>query len=451
MRTLVAVLFSLFVLLPVGAATFGTGGPASTNNDDSCDIALLPAATLLLPYFEVNVNDHNGETTLFTVTNVTNRPQIARVTLWTDWSYPVIDFNIWLTGYDTQSIDLYDVIVRGVIAPDRGTGIDISPIGDFSTPENPAIDVTSCNSLPGFVPPIYVQRMKQSLTTGSVAALGNSIPACNRVGGTHANAIGYVTIDLVRVCGVRLPDDPNYFREEIAFENVLTGDFIQVNPSQNFAQGSPMVHIRAIPEGSNFATRLSVPATYGVNFKRTFYSRYLGGEVYDARQPLPSQFVARWIAGGPNHMETSFKIWREGRTSQSSTCADWEMQGGRLPITELTMFDEDENASMISEPICCFNVRKELPSTSRTNVTASDIFPPQTGDALAGWMYFNLDNRENDLIASQNWVVASMRAQNRFSTDIDATALGNGCTPETAISNVYTGTQPIGPAPNTNP
>ena len=55
-------------------------------------------------------------------------PQIAHVTLWTDWSFPVLDFNIFLTGYDVQAINLYDIIVRGVIAPDAGTGATgISP------------------------------------------------------------------------------------------------------------------------------------------------------------------------------------------------------------------------------------------------------------------------------------------------------------------------------------
>ena len=31
----------------------GAAGPTTTNNDDSCDIMVAPAATLLLPYFEV--------------------------------------------------------------------------------------------------------------------------------------------------------------------------------------------------------------------------------------------------------------------------------------------------------------------------------------------------------------------------------------------------------------
>src|SRR5262245_44545035 len=88
-------------LLPTPELTFATGQPATTNNNDSCDIGVTPAATLLLPYFEVDTaaSQGTGATTLFTVTNTSRYPQIAHVTVWTDWSFPVLDFNIFLTRY----------------------------------------------------------------------------------------------------------------------------------------------------------------------------------------------------------------------------------------------------------------------------------------------------------------------------------------------------------------
>ena len=108
-------------------ATFNNGLlPTSTNNDDTCDIASsAPAATLLLPYFEVDFKSPQttARTTLFTIVNTTDLPQIAHVVVWTDWSFPAVDFNIFLTGYDVQGINLYDVIVSGVIAPPSGTSV----------------------------------------------------------------------------------------------------------------------------------------------------------------------------------------------------------------------------------------------------------------------------------------------------------------------------------------
>ena len=44
----------------------------------------MPAATLLLPYFDVDLDDPFNETTLITVVNVANFDRIAHVTLWTD-------------------------------------------------------------------------------------------------------------------------------------------------------------------------------------------------------------------------------------------------------------------------------------------------------------------------------------------------------------------------------
>jgi hypothetical protein len=52
--------------------------PRTTNNDDSCDIALQPAATLLLPYFEVDFKSPSttATTTLFNIQNVSPYPQL---------------------------------------------------------------------------------------------------------------------------------------------------------------------------------------------------------------------------------------------------------------------------------------------------------------------------------------------------------------------------------------
>ena len=455
----------------VANATYSAGSPATTNNDDSCDISVMPAATLLLPYFEVNLDDPLDETTLFTITNVSHVEQIAHVTLWTDYSFPVIDFNIYLTGYDVQAINLYDVIKRGVIAPDAGTGYDPRSstghsYGDFSD-ANPAIAdaILGCVDLPGQLPSAYATRMQNAFTLGSVPALGGE-PACVNIGQVHANAVGYVTIDVADECSTSLPTDAEYYSDEIRFDNVFIGDYQQVNSNNNFAQGNPMVHIRAIPEGGEpDATPVigSVGTNGGpnaVNFPRTFYSRYLpAGSKIDRRQPLPSVFAARWINGGATDFETYFKIWREGDVTPALTCGSTASASGYddnyTSATELVAFDEEENAVgaspglIVSPPI---TLEFAFPETSLTSVADSDFFPQI--DAVAGWMYLNLDNVSGDVVgtppvrvASQNWVITSMRADGRYSVDFDAAALANGCTVEAAISEIDDNNGPIlGPA-----
>src|SRR5438309_2318098 len=99
MRIVAVTIAALFLAAAAVAGTSLTP-PATTNNDDSCDIALQPAATLLLPYFEVDVSSPRSSAvqTIFAIQNVSAYPQIANVTLWTDWGFPAISFSIFLTG-----------------------------------------------------------------------------------------------------------------------------------------------------------------------------------------------------------------------------------------------------------------------------------------------------------------------------------------------------------------
>src|SRR4051794_34608199 len=158
------------LLTPAPDATFTFGapgvpvGPTTTNNDDSCDIGVAPAATLLLPYFEVDVTNRT-QTTLFTITNVSRFSQIAHVTVWTDFSFPVLDFNVFLTGYDVQGINMLDILTTGTVASAAGTGPTTaqSPLGtagniaSLTTPTpaftNPNFTATiNCGGLPGVLP-----------------------------------------------------------------------------------------------------------------------------------------------------------------------------------------------------------------------------------------------------------------------------------------------------------
>jgi hypothetical protein len=424
------------------------------NNDDSCDISVLPAATLLLPYFEVNLNSYSGPTTLFTVTNASPQEQIAHVTLWTDYAYPVIDFNVYLTGYDTQAINLFDIIARGFIAPDLGTGTDVSNQGEFST-SNDRLDLSNCDQLPGQLPAVYVTRMQQAFTLGRMPALG-SLPACTSIGGTHTNAVGYATIDVVRSCTTRNPSMAGYLTEDILWDNVLLGDYQQVDAAQDYAEGGPMVHVRAVPEGGTASERRNYPGSYEVTFHRTFYSRFqaASNHTFDARQPLPAMFAARWISGTTSGFQTSLKIWREGRTTLNAPCSTHALQNV-AGFIEAVIFDEEENPegqlpdSVICTPIVLYPT---LPATSLVRSTDASLFPRPTTGAIGGWLYMNLDNCGQDDYASQNWVITSMRSEGRYSVDQDAFALGNGCSLPVATSEVTTSYGAvIGPAPNVNP
>jgi len=455
----------LFISATALAGTSTTIKPTTTDNDDSCEIALLPAATLLLPYFEVDFNSPAtvAHTTLFTIQNTTAAPQIARVTLWTDWSYPMLTFNIFLTGYDVQGINFYDIFSHGVVA--SGTSNATKP-GELSLAQNPQFlpdAATTCANLPGSLGPTLTADLRTAFTTGKIAAPGCAV--VHNVGGLHVNAIGYATIDVVADCDTQSPVGPTYFGE-ILFDNVLTGDYQDLNPNPatgNYAGGNPLVHIRAVPEGGSAGQVIATSLPY------TFYDLYTAGtsRAQDRRQPLPSAFMPRFIAGGTTAFNTNLKIWREAFAAPAA-CPTSYVNNSNLPITENVRFDEHENPTFYSF-LCAFQCppgEPGIPSVLALSSSTTSLLPAfSTSGDVGGWLYFNLNNGGSSAYSvapgrnfrfgttrggprqSQAWMITSMFAEGRYSVDMDALAIGNGCSPAPELSM----RSPIGPAPNPNP
>jgi len=294
--------------------------------------------------------------------------------------------------------------------------------------------------------------LRSALTTGVISSCEG------KVGIPKDFAGGYITIDLVGACGTTMPTDSGYYNE-LLYDNVLTGDYESINPNPNignYAGGTPLVHIRAIPEGG------SAGAIVKTNLPYTFYDRYtpVGSEdsrAMDRRQPLPNVFAARYIQGGTGSFNTELLIWREGIVPPTASCTDYKVSSTQK-ITSEVRFDEHENPtiprSAIGPPLIIV-----LPAASNLP-TSSSLFPPlSTSGDVGGWFFFNLNNGGstiysaksgrtfNDTIVrpSQNWVVVSMSAEGRYQTTFDATMLANGCTPAPANGAL------VGPGPNTTP
>jgi hypothetical protein len=492
MKKLMALtLFSLLATVSASAA--------APDNDASCDIKVGPAATLLLPYFEVDVGFNpqpTDQTTLFTITNVSRYSQIAHVTLWTDWAFPVLNFNVFLAGYDVQSINLRDILVSGIVASPAGTGPTTtkSPLGGLTSPANGGPGYTNpnfkavidCDALPGIIQRTLMLAVRNALTTG-VYNPGGSASCPNPVGGVHANAIGYATIDLVGSCTSRLPSDPLYYTTDLLFDNVLIGDYQQLGPhpegtsATSFdAAGNPMVHIRAIPEGGAAGSIVATELPY------TFYDRYTPAtnRILDRRQPLPSTFAARFIQGGVAAFATNYTVWREG--FGIGACGASLALNGQLPIAEIERFDEHDNVSVI--PPCLLSACPSpeiptLPATSSSS-TASGLYPLISSADVGGWMYLNLNNGGSNAYSvttrsvvgdvptvitgagsrsvlapsgsgtigprpSQNWVTITMFGHlgtGPMVAEFDAASLGNGCTPASVITAANGGKGTIGPA-----
>jgi hypothetical protein len=418
--------FPVFVACFIAATALGADRravraprDAAIENSASCDLSTTPAATLLLPYFEVAVHDvvNDATNTIFSIINTVRTPQIARVTIWTDQGYPVVWFNVFLTGYDVQSISLYDVLARGVI-PQTSSAIAPGPKASTNSANARLQNLGGCAESGGELSASSLGDLQAVLTTGERA---NSVCL---VGSAHDHATGYVTIDLVSSCSTVSPLDPSYYSQVLLFDNVLTGDWERIAPERttgNFAGGSPLVHIKAVPEGGT-------ASTYTTELPYTFYDRFtpLTARHVDRRQPLPSSFAARFIQGGTGQFFTDFLVWREGAGSVANGCAS---ANAAMPMTSVIRFDENENPTVNNSTTAV------SPSAALMSTTSSS-FPPLSGVTLTGWMMLNLDNHSLINVAgaarpSQNWVVVHLSAEGRYGVDYDATSLTNGCVSST--------------------
>jgi len=430
--------FAVLLFLAFGAAAATqVRRPLTVDNGATCDISVSPAATLLLPHFEVEINKKSTEAfnTIFSIVNTSRSPQIARITIWTDQGYPAMWFNVFLTGYDVQPISMYDILANGLV-PDTGTR---AVAGSRSAPNNSnpkLVSTEGClESPPGSagsaIPPNLIRNIQTMLTTGVKDA------GC-RVGTAHERATGYVTVDLVNSCSILSPLDMSYYSQLLLFDNVLTGDYEHINPDKNlgnYAGGTPMVHIKAIPEGGTAGSTVT-PLPY------TFYDRYTpaGARKVDRRQPLPSVFAARFIQGGTTQFSTDYVIWREGASAQQECAA---AANASIPVTSIVRFDEEEN------PTATAPASSQSMPVSASISTSSPFFPPLAGLGVSGWMFLNLDNRmaaaqKNPYSTnrpSQNWILVHMRAEGRYGVDYDATALSNGCTPSSVVARTPGGGQ----------
>jgi hypothetical protein len=352
------------ILMVVGLLALGGQSFA-----ELCTIDAVPAATLLVPYFEVDLADPAGVTTLFSINNASAAPALAHVIFWTDWSAPTIDFDLYLTGYDVVSVNVRDVfqsrtgnpggdLPRTADAPnDPGQGSfgtfldDLSPYWgansinahwDDTDPTTPAIHgvlstfqgFPGCNAiLPFGADPVLNPgtRAFDRLTNGhtgqpvdSIAGFCGTGNCClgglhDDPGGSGTVARGYITIDSVSECSLVLdPADatgPYFSSDPLASpiannNNQLWGDWFLVDLAGGFAQGDTLVHIEA---DSSLASD-PVLGFVGPNSQTgyTFYGRYFGPlpDGRDQREPLGTTWGTRFL-GSPAFDQTQLVVWRD--------------------------------------------------------------------------------------------------------------------------------------------
>ncbi len=392
------------------------GGPAVAGVlEGNCRMADQPAATLLIPLFEVDLDNPAGLSTLISVNNASARPALARLVLWTDWGIPTLAFDIYLTGYDVQTLNVRDLL-QGRL-PVTGSGVSNQGLlSEAADAEFPGCSVSLSSRPLGKMDAPSIAYLRAAHTGQPVVSAASSSPALC-IGNRHQRpglATGYVTIDSVNRCSPtavgtvdNTPAHSAYFAKGgtglASDSNVLWGDFFFLDPQQNHAASNSAVHVVADPDFFS-------PGDY------TFYGRYHGFDSRDDRAPLSSLYYARYLEGGAFSGGTDLVVWRDNRSakvepSSCSTGPAW------APLGELQLvaFDEEENPLEIRDS-------NAFPLTTQ-KVHIGDA-PLVLGDRY-GWLMMDLWHA--DSTHAQGWVGVMMSADGRYSVSHDAIRADDLC------------------------
>lgn len=395
-----------FLRLAVIGALLGAPATAGVLSGN-CRTAEQPAATLLFPYFEVDLQSPNGATTIISVNNASSSPATARLVMWTDWGAPTLAFDIYLTGYDVQSLNLRDLL-NGQLPETSPT---VSPQGDLSDPNKP---VAGCDAkaLTTLAPSSW--EYLRAAHTGRPLP-GTSPAQC--LGSGHAGsqvATGYITVDVVNRCSAwtvgkkeNTPADPAYFAAGgtglAGNSNVLWGEYVSVNPGRSLSDSNTAVHILA--DGDAFS-----PGDY------TFYGRYVNYDSRDDRAPLSSLYYVRYLDGGPFTGGSDLVVWRDNRDA-NVTARSCGTNPAWAPLGEYQMvvFDEEENSTLLPNSQA-FPLASQKVHVGDESLNVADSF---------GWLMIDLWHADSK--HAQGWVGVVMSAQGRFSVSHPAIRADDLC------------------------
>jgi len=343
----------------------------TTARAELCGIDPVPAATLLMPYFAVDTskcNQSDGENTFLFVTNAQPQAALAHVTVWTDWSVPTYSFDMFLTGFDVQEINLKSLICSGKITATDNQLVNANTLAQY-----------------------------RAWHTGRPAPL-----SANCAGSPRGDdlAVGYVTIDnVLEEIGATLnPSSGASYFQKTSTDNFFVGQIYhlgyqtvtelavettpletpKLQPCKNkksekqkiacrarnkaIKQLAPLIKAQTTLKTSEVQKSLGLRGYPAISIEAdpsfnsssspsglTFYGRYVAGGA-DHREPLPSKFVVQY-GQSTELTDLDLAVWREGTANASPVACGLQPSGYPLATNEVFAFDEFENAVQLAPTI----------------------------------------------------------------------------------------------------
>ena len=358
-----------------------------------CGRAAGPGATLLVPYFEVDLGDSAGRTTAVSINNADDEPVVTRVTMWTDWGIPVLHFDVYLKANDVQAFNLRQIIEGGVLPV---TGEDLDP-----------------QTFPGCSAPLALPTLDAAARARLQAQLAGDPAPDGRCYGRDrgdGRAVGFLTVDALNDCSETL----HFVWEDGYFEpggtglasnrNVLWGDVFHIDPGSNSAQGLQALALQAFPRPVAAPTFYGLPGSDRNTLAVTYRSRYLNGGDFEG--------------GGRLHLFTPARNSPEG------------LECGSTPtFANLEVASIDEAGGPLSEPrtLEIFAVTQSL-----------DLSDPALG-LTSPFGALDLTFAHPAIILplppvdprKQGFVAPMLTAGDRYSVGLDAIATSTLCEPST--------------------
>ena len=275
------------------------------------------------------------------INNASATAVLAHVVLWTDLSVHVLDFNVYLTGYDVQSINLRDILVHGNLPLTASAGQDpATPSARRArrrrTSTSPAA-TASCRTTTRPSPTIYIDHVQITLT-GQGSPFFVSAAMRRRMTMGIDIARGYVTVDTVNACQRTFPRIPATSSTAAASRD---------QPERPLGRLLLRRHRAELRPGRDSGAHrgriagASAPANY------TFYYRYsaLNGFGADQREGLGNVFAVRDSSMAASSMAArASSTWRDAKRTSRRSAALWAVPPPfPLGQNQIVVFDEEEN------------------------------------------------------------------------------------------------------------
>lgn len=439
-----------------------------------CDMGNNPAATLLVPYFEVDSANNLGLDTLCGIVNVAGHYVVAHVVVWNVDSWAVFDFNIVLTPYDLVTFSMRDILVNGNLPNNccvssssrfRTVYVDCNGDGQYFgqawTLNDGLFSAGGYNmDIACYGPLSGLSNIQCKLSVGSYD-------------GWNANYVGYLTIDNTLTCNGGMPDyNPlryfsiNYIDTNndaaadhgvLENSNDLIGDIIFYDYANSQSDGMPMVHIEAFGENNLLAGHAWGMDAFdfqglGIN---TFWNKYemfwAGIPPYDCRENLPLRWAFRYIGNEAFDGGTWVDVWRSHYPGwdhwyiPGGGC-DW---GGTIGLAYTLLYDYVHGLYHLHPPaLICYDEQEESVSGGGPSPPPTSTFdelylesqrvivesPTWPLPAESGWCAIAFDT---DALYDtgpgygwsfdQSWLNVRYSALNKYTVGLSGGSYLNGC------------------------